>query len=129
MVFFWGKATAAAVISAKLERLREAERVLIELAYQQNDSTNKTTATTKVAANPLSPRIQPFDTIVPISCIQHHTDVATGSQCLAKELSKNLEQQRDESYKVHGISIISQNIEDKAQRCDKPLVLLHGYSK
>ena len=120
MIFFWGQTSA---VSAKLDRLREAERVLIELAHQQNDSTNKTTAVMNDATNPMAPRIEPFDTTIPESCI-HLADA--NSPCTTK---KTLEQQCDESYKIHGISIISQNIHEKSKRCDKPLVLLHGYSK
>ena len=120
MAFLWGKATSIAAMSAKLERLREAERVLIELAYQQNDSTNNAMSTSMNVANPLPPTIQPFDTNISASCV-HNTSVA--SQCMTSG------QEGVESYTIHGISITSQNDRENVPRCDKPLVLLHGYSK
>ena len=122
MAFFWAKATSAATVSAKLERLRESERALIELAFEQKDSNVDTTLTTN--ANQLPPTIEPFDTHIPVSSIHcaniRHT---TG------EMSSNLNQKCDELYRIHGISIISQNENEDLNRCDKPLVLLHGYSK
>jgi hypothetical protein len=119
MLFFWTKATnSAAVISAKLERLRESERALIELAFEQKNSSIK-------GANPLPPIIEPFDTHIPVSCL-HYSNVI--SYTAGTELS-NLDQNFDELYRIHGISITSQNGHENLNRCDKPLVLLHGYSK
>ncbi len=120
MVFFWGKATNYTAISAKLERLRAAERVLLELAFQQKDSANDASSATKKSINPLSPVIQPFDTHIPASCL---------SQRITREISTNSDLTGDGSYCIHGISIISPNKHETLNQCDKPLVLLHGYSK
>ena len=118
MAFFWAKATTVAAMSAKLERLREAERALIELAFEQ--TTEPSTSTIKTS-NSLPPIIQPFDTHIPVSCI-HHSNIT-------REISSNLEHESDDLYKIHGISITSQNGHENLRQCDKPLVLLHGYSK
>lgn len=120
MVFFWGKATNSSAISAKLERLRAAERVLLELAFQQKDSANDASSVETKANNPLLPVIQPFDTHIPASCL---------SQRIPGEISTNSDQTDDDLYCIHGISIISPNKHEKLNQCDKPLVLLHGYSK
>lgn len=123
MEFFWARASTAAATSAKLERLRESERALIELAFAQKDSTTATsndTSTTKV--NPVPPIIEPFDTHIPASFFHNDNFISH----TIGDISSNLDQ-KGELYKIHGISIISQNGHEKFNRCDKPLVLLHGY--
>jgi hypothetical protein len=124
MEFFWARATTAASMSAKLERLRESERALIELAFAQKDSTTATSSNTSTSkANPLPPIIEPFDTHIPASFFHSDNFISHTNG----EISSNLDQV-GELYKIHGISIISQNEHEKFNRCDKPLVLLHGYS-
>ena len=125
MAFFWGKAATVAAISARLERLRESERALIELAFDQKDCVNDTSTALLKTANPLPPIIEAFDTCIPVSCI-HDSDPTTDKM---GEISSNIDRKCDELYRIHGISITSQNENEKFKCCDKPLVLLHGYSE
>jgi hypothetical protein len=128
MVFFWGKTTAAA-FSVNVERLREAERVLVELALrqQQQQQTTAPSITSKESTQSFPPlSIQTLDTIIPKASV-HQSHVV--NPCRVGMSPKSLECGQEDTYTIHGISITSQhNVQGKHVQCDKPLVLLHGYS-
>ena len=102
MVFFWG---AAALISAKMDRLRAAEATLLELAVSK-------------ARN--FPIVRTVDTNIPASVIS----LSAKATCLSGTACEEDLQE----YVIHGVEVTSDS-KDSTSVGDKPLVLLHGYSK
>jgi hypothetical protein len=117
MVFLWGT-TAAAAMAAKLERLRDAERALIQLAFQQNTNTSSD------ATYHTQPEIQSIDTLIPVNSISNSDAV---NNCLVGTTD---EKNGKNCYVIHSISVSAQNVNERADlSCsERPLVLLHGYS-
>jgi hypothetical protein len=132
MVYFW---IATASIAVKLERLRSAEKALLDLAVQRSSKSMSTTATTVITT---------VDTIIPASVLPSSnavtaTTIAATSPCSTTaaatcETPLNVQQQqatlhRDEndSLVIHAIEVTSDA--PGSSQHDKPLVLLHGYSK
>jgi hypothetical protein len=133
MVYFW---IATASIAVKLERLRSAEKALLDLAVQrsskcQSMSTNATVITT-------------IDTIIPASVISSSNAVSattitatspcstttTGSaacDALNVRQQPTLHRDEDDCLVIHAIEVTSDA--PGSSQHDKPLVLLHGYSK
>ena len=97
MLFWW----SAAQVAAKVDRLRIAEKRLLEFARRFGDNDTK------------AYQIEVIDTAIPRSVVvpltTHDTDYL---------------QQDSTSYLIHGIHVTS---DDKASSQTAPLVLLHGY--
>ena len=125
MVFSWGT-TAAAAMAANVERLKNAERVLLGLALQ---TPTVNTGQNEHSTNNSSPKIQPFDTYIPINSF---LDENSANTCLVANASnRNASKTSTDCYVIHGVSVTA-NDEPKHMSPysnDKPLVLVHGYSK
>jgi hypothetical protein len=130
MPVFWGK-TVAAAMSAKLERLHEAERVLIELAFQQQQQQQSNPSSSTTVTTFIPPKIHSFDTYIPMSSINNESDKVM-NHCLVRSItSQKMNETNDalDSYIIHGVAVTAQSDSNQTiPRCDKPLVLLHGYS-
>jgi hypothetical protein len=118
MISFWG--TAAAAMSAKLERLRDAERALLELAVRNHGST----------ADDPRPIIQSIDTPIPVSTIYPVDSGATSGPHIPCLVGSTVQKDGKNCYVIHSISVSApQTSMSHSKGSDTPpLVLLHGYS-
>ena len=92
-------------MAAKLERLREAERALLELAFPSSER---------------RPTLQSLDTPIPVSSI--HPDQQ--AHCL---VGSTVQKDDQKCYVIHSISVTSAP-DNVGTSETPPLVLLHGYS-
>jgi pimeloyl-ACP methyl ester carboxylesterase len=133
MVYFW---IATASIAVKLERLRSAEKALLDLAVQRSSKCQSMSSTTTV--------ISTIDTIIPASVIPSSnaataTTITATSPCSTtgktttsetpfnvRHPTSTLHRDENDSLVIHAIEVTSDAL--GSSQHDKPLVLLHGYS-
>jgi hypothetical protein len=115
MVFFWG---AAALVAAKMERLRAAETALLELAVGRVRSSNRGGV----------PMVRTVDTKIPASSVISSMAAAAVSCLTGGTACEELLPEDDDCYVIHSIEVTSDSNNNKSADA-KPLVLLHGYSK
>jgi hypothetical protein len=117
MVSFWG--TAAAAMSAKLERLRDAERALLDLAVHSSSDDHR-------------PIIASVDTPIPVRTIHPSIDGnATSELHIPCLVGSTVQKDGQNCYVIHSISVSAPktSLSQAAVNKTPPLVLLHGYSK
>eukprot|EP00529_Nitzschia_sp_RCC80_P022675 CAMPEP_0113498148 /NCGR_PEP_ID=MMETSP0014_2-20120614/31002_1 /TAXON_ID=2857 /ORGANISM="Nitzschia sp." /LENGTH=486 /DNA_ID=CAMNT_0000392121 /DNA_START=116 /DNA_END=1576 /DNA_ORIENTATION=+ /assembly_acc=CAM_ASM_000159 len=114
MVFSWllqSSSSAAAIAATKLDRMRDAERRLLEFArayYYVPNSNNSDTSSSSF-------NIRTFDTPIPRSAVPLKETTTT---------KKNDDQ--DDTLTIHGVHVESKGSQPSASS-SAPLVLLHGY--
>lgn len=133
MAFFWGAATV--VLAAKTERLRVAETALLELALEKVRQLSDSVGSSSSSGESMKiPVVRTVDTRIPVSTVPftNRTDnprpiVGSTAACEGRLQEVGVD---DDCYVIHGIEVTSTSKNDRsAGKDEKPLVLLHGYSK